>query len=157
MEGQSVVLTIDAGLNGTGVAIWTSRLTFIKALNLYAPKKLEWQDKGHYIISKILQQRTCGYNIKNVYVEYPAFFQSVGGEMVARRGDLVKLTWFVGLVCGVFYPIKVNLITVMEWKGQLPKEVVERRIKKAHPEYVGYKDHCIDAIGIGLYVKGEFK
>jgi hypothetical protein len=133
-------------------------MRLIKAANVYAPSNLNcWKKKGFYIAQKIHQQNSLeGYHITRVYIEMPAFFESSEGAMVARKGDLVKLTWFVGLLCGMFYPIPTELIEVNKWKGQLPKEVVERRIKKIDPAYHNLKSHSYDAVGIGLYVKGEF-
>ena len=62
-----------------------------------------------------------------VGIEYPAFFNSAGGTMVAKKGDLLKLTFLVGIIYTYVrrhQGIKVLLVPVNEWKGQLPKEIV---------------------------------
>jgi len=55
-----------------------------------------------------------------------------------------------------FLPIPVN-----QWKGQLPKKIVIKRIQKIIPrrnlETLQPKDDCWDAIGLGLHVRGVFK
>lgn len=78
--------------------------------------------------------------------------------MVARRGDLVKLTYLVGKFSS-FLPTEPEdfiLVRVVDWKGQLPKSVVARRVFKILPGLSSQKisDHAVDAIGIGLYLKG---
>lgn len=151
-------LTIDPGLGGTGWALWSGRRTHPIDYGTVHPVKSD--DLGIRIQSvclKLWKIHTLG-NIEQVFVEMPAFFQSASGTMVARRGDLVKLTLMAGAIIGHFSSLGVpgTLIEVAKWKGQLPKDVVRRRIERRIGKIEGSGTHAADAIGIGLYVNGEF-
>lgn len=102
-------------------------------------------------------------NLLTVYVEWPTFFDSGVGHAVARRGDLGKLTFGAGYICGALgecFGCQTVPVTVNEWKGQLPKAVVTERIKhllgKNKCQRLGITSHAWDAVGIGLYAKGCF-
>lgn len=79
--------------------------------------------------------------------------------MVARRGDLVKLVMVVGSIVGILSTgcYEIILIPVNRWKGQLPKDVVNKRVERFYGSNncKGFKTHAWDAVGIGLYYKGE--
>ena len=147
-------ITIDPGINGTGWALWKS-WKLVDTGIFYAPAKLDWIEKCQAIESKCIYLEREN-PITDCYLEYPAYFDSVGGNMVAKRGDLLKLTFLVGLIYAVF--LKSHLIPVRTWKGQLPKDVVIQRIKQLLPPetYMNFKTHVWDAVGIGLHVKGDF-
>lgn len=150
------ILAVDPGLNGTGWAIFyknTGRLIahgVIKRLSI-----TQWYTRG-LVIASDLDLIQNEYDVKKSYIEFPSLFQSAHGQMVARKGDLVKLAWFTGLLFGRL--IKPNLIPVPEWKGQLPKEVVKKRIIKilGKTQTLKLKDHDWDAVGIGLYISKKF-
>ena len=81
--------------------------------------------------------------------------------MVAARGDLVKLSIFVGMLCYrarlLVGPENVFFVPVNQWKGQLSKELVELRIKKFYASrnfHAKFTSHEWDAVGIGLHVLG---
>jgi Holliday junction resolvasome RuvABC endonuclease subunit len=158
MSKKLVILTVDPGLNGTGWAVWDyNDMRFIDAGIIKPWKNLSWQDEGQYILRHLLDLREQ-YDIPSLYIEYPAFFGSAGGQVTAASGALVKLSWLVGLICGGFHSsTKVFLTPVNEWKGQLPKSVVSQRIIAIDSQFKKYKSHAHDAIGIGLYVRGDFK
>ena len=82
------------------------------------------------------------------------------GNAAAKKGDVVHMAHFCGMLHhwslsrhSNFFPIKVT-----DWKGQLPKEIVEKRLKRA----IGTKDRCNkeitdhawDAVGVGLVFAG---
>ncbi len=94
-----------------------------------------------------------------VFIEEPLFISTAGGRAVAGRGDLVKLTLLAGSYWGAINSLRMEttFVPVRDWKGQLPKKVVEERIRLL----LGKKfrdltllDHEWDAIGIGLWVQG---
>jgi len=155
-----VRLSIDPGTNGTGWASWDEKnwRKLVPPLNtgvIFPPRSLNWQDKVEFV-AKQFEKYPKIPTIK-VYIEYPAFHESFGGEVVARSGALVKLTYLVGFISSRFP--KVLLVPVRNWKGQLPKTVVEERIRKLLGPVVcsSFKTHIWDAVGIGLYAKGFFK
>jgi hypothetical protein len=90
-----------------------------------------------------------------VAIETPMFMPGTRqGAMVALRGDLVKLAMLTGLLMGYLRDPCI-LVPVNQWKGQLPKKVVERRVKDVITAKLAkrmeLRSHMWDAVGIGLY------
>lgn len=152
--GNATRITIDPGLSGTGYALWDDGWKLIESGVRNAPKDYDWESKGFSIISDLEDIVEFNSEVRAGYIEFPAFFGSAGGATVASSGALVKLAWFVGVVCARL-KFTVELVEVRDWKGQLPKEVVIKRIKRILPR-VKAISHAWDAIGIGLYKRGDF-
>jgi hypothetical protein len=151
--GKAKKITIDPGATGSGWAVWDAKWMLLGNGIVIPPSAFAWETKAYWVVTR-LEEVAEKWGCTEGYIEYPAFFQ-VHGAGVATSGALVKLAWFVGLVCGSL-PFPPELVTVNEWKGQLPKEVVIKRIKKILPA-VNAKSHDWDAIGMGLYLKGDMK
>ncbi len=88
----------------------------------------------------------------------PIFFAgTTGGVAAAEGGSLEKLCFQVGCLAQAFWMVgaRFRLVTVVEWKGQLPKAIVKARLLdmlgKACKDY---KADIWDAVGIGLYAMG---
>lgn len=160
------VITIDPGLGGTGYCIWdkdwnllsagivTSKTKAIKS----ATQEIKTSEMCSYV-TKIAQQNQA---VKG-FIEYPRKFGGAGGNMVANRGDLVKLSTFVGFLAGSLSSVGITpeYVDVLTWKGQLPKDVVNRRItkllsKKELSLLSPKRSHDWDACGIGLFMQGVF-
>jgi Holliday junction resolvasome RuvABC endonuclease subunit len=157
-----ILISVDPGLNGTGWAIFNSGKKGISLLDVGVitdRKSDSFQKRGENIL-KDLEVIMDGREMFELAVEFPSFFQSSHGEMVARRGDLVKLAWFVGVISGavIARDMPLRIVEVNEWKGQLKKDVVIRRIERKFPEVSEHKikTHAWDAVGIGLYCLGKF-
>ena len=149
-------ITIDPGISGTGYAIWNQKWNLLLAGGIYEPRVHNWMSKGRAIAVGIF--RICKkYRVNKVYIEFPRFMQSIGGQVTAKSGALVKLCWMVGFLSAVLMDKKQELIEVNKWKGNLPKDIVEKRVRRILPKLSkNLKSHTVDAIGIGLYLKGEF-
>lgn len=158
-------LSIDPGVTGTGVALWSIRdwkrlCGPMECFNVYPsgdkPTQRNWYTRGWDVIEKVKASVPLG-RVRWVYLEFPAYFQSAGGRVTARSGDLVKLSTFVGMLTGQLGR-RVYLVPVNDWKGDLSKSVVELRIRQLlGPEVCkGWTQHTWDAVGIGLYMKGHF-
>lgn len=162
---KSKLATVDPGLIGTGIAIWRdfARDSVPYKISVLCPsRKLPWLARCHILKQKLLTVYEQ-YNVCRVYCELPAYFgSSAVGHAAAQRGDVVKLTFAAGMAAAAIWEFGGDFETVEinAWKGQLPKEVVERRIRRL----IGYKDgfgdkiktHAWDAVGIGLYLGGRF-
>jgi hypothetical protein len=167
-----VNLSIDPGIMGTGVAVWNAfshkwdqPVSPLACWNILPSKgEREWLEKAACISSQIggyihnLQRE--GRTIACLYCEFPEFQDSVTGNASVRKGDLFKLCFLIGAIAEIcwnndiaFEPVKVS-----EWKGQLPKKTVIKRIKEIIPGVIelGPVSHSWDAIGLGLYKKGCF-
>ncbi len=156
-------LSIDPGITGTGLAFWREGEWSLRlppcAISIITPPATmrSWEEKEEYVASKVAQVLLKNY-VTHVYCELPEYFADAHGVMVAKEGNLAKLI----LVVGMFWEaarhrdIPFHPIPVAQWKGQLPKFVVEERIRRIIPTVVALQpqSHAWDAIGIGLYAKG---
>lgn len=98
----------------------------------------------------------------NVQIEQPKFYPH--GKNKTDVDDLLGLAIKVGEMCRFFLErgIAPHLVFPHEWKGQLPKDVCQRRCegklsneeKAVLPKRMS--NHAWDAIGIGLWVHGRF-
>ena len=153
-------LTIDAGLTGTGIAIWEESrwnlLTVPAFTECFRPRTTEDETvRLGFIVNSLRAVTQLIGEPRRVYVERPDYFQSYKGQVTASAGSLVTLSLTAGAIAGLFLD-SLTWVSVNEWKGQLPKHVVKDRIKQK----LGLKDleyptdHEWDAVGIGLYEKG---
>lgn len=142
-------ISIDPGIGGSGWAIWDMKWNLLD-YGVLELKGGDEFDKLKYITNN-LKDICKKTNVKYVYIEYPQVFQT----NIALSGALTKLAYGVGVIAGSLFPRKVELIRVLDWKGNLPKEVVIKRIKQRMPD-IKADSHAWDAIGIGLYKKGIF-
>ena len=93
------------------------------------------------------------------YIESPQFWgESAGSHMFASEGGLTKLAHLVGMFHDrmLVEEMHVVLATVNEWKGQLPKSVVECRVKSilGAKACSKFRAHIWDAAGLGLFAFG---
>lgn len=146
-------LTIDPGMH-TGWALWIDgglaewgQIT-VKHKTLEADLRYafsEFRDLVH------------GLRPDQVFIEYPGVWGSSATSMAsALSGDLIKLATMVGGFCSLCYPARFHLIPPMHWKGQLNKEAVKLRVKRA-TQVDERSSHINDAIGIGLHIYGRFQ
>ena len=141
-------MTIDPGLAGTGWAVWDERWE-LKDHGVIYPKS---DPKSSSIVSGLLDV-TCDRGVfTSFFVEEPAFMEGGRGVVTARSGSLVKLLLLVGMIMQEF---GAEGVKVRDWKGQLPKDVVIRRIKRVLPDCLA-TSHDWDAVGMGLYLSGRF-
>ncbi len=172
--------SVDPGYGGTGFAVWRESDFIcpipskpeppVKVGIITPPNSLREED---FVIRGNSIARQFGDLLQDfiphvVYVEFPVFFDDAGGHMGMKTGDVPKLIYLVGVISEVcrargakFYPIPVP-----DWKGQMPKDMV---IKRIHKELGGgnrtegelicrkldVKSHSYDAVGIGLYAREE--
>ncbi len=95
-----------------------------------------------------------------IIVEYPNMWaNSATSAAASASGDLLKLAAMVGgiIACGHTSEARsVTTVLPVKWKGQLDKDAVKVRVKRA----LGIEEkssHINDAIGIGLWALGNFK
>lgn len=153
------ILTIDPGLSGTGYAyFYEGQLKICR--QIIPDPKMTMEDKAFTIKTMILQA-IAYFDIEEVFIEYPKVFGGATNYAIAMRGDIVKLAWLVGYLCGAMRTSKktrYTLLPVNTWKGQLPKNVVENRVRKVYPvsnDKMKIEGHAIDAVGMGLYLQGK--
>lgn len=154
-----IIMSIDPSINNCGAAIFNDKkLIFNKLLvsyNIKVIKKQEHKEKFDYICkseSIVEQIKMCmdDYNVDMLILEVPEYWK-VGGYESRESGAMFKLTFLCGMICG----IKNNTITYTpsDWKKQLPKDVVNIRLRKYYPDVniVSTDHNVVDAIGIGHF------
>lgn len=151
--------SIDPGLDGTGWAEWTQKKYPDRVGVISKPRPdLDLAERCHIISSElrhvIRERGGCTRQVR-VVLEMPINMSGSAAGVAAQAGSIYKLTFLVGYIAGSLYPCVVETVSPMEWKGQLPKDVVARRIQNTLGEDVcvelGIKTHAWDAVGIGLW------
>jgi hypothetical protein len=92
------------------------------------------------------------------FIEGVQLWGSVKSQTSAKRGDTFLLSYLIGGYCHLCTTrgVEFHIINPSTWKGQLPKEVVHKRIHKLLPELkYDLSEHTMDAVGLGLYVNGQ--
>lgn len=144
-------LTIDPGLQGTGYAVWRGT-DCIRAGVLTVPNTHAWWKRAHMMSRSVQDVRL---DPECVYVEHMAYF---GGAKALgwRSGDLQRTVYLEGCIAGMWDLSITVPVTVRDWKGQLPKDVVIRRVKDRFGAErcarLGLTEHAWDAVGMGLWV-----
>lgn len=166
-------VVLDPGTQATGVAIWktedfirgnskapapppfNTRLWTAPAARPWFSRACEMSEQLRSYLDGVLALHD---RVEEVACELPMFFNDADGAQVATTGALVKLTLLVGMFAEVaesrhipFFPIAVR-----DWKGQTPKPIVNRRIRKLLGDEAckHFRADIWDAVGIGLWMRG---
>ena len=148
-------MSIDPSIRNCGWAIWKG--TKLKDFGVFhsTTRDKDWQVTGQNIAA-LVKVKGTEYEVEKVWCEYPGFF---GANVTAKSGALVKLAWFVGFLDGLFTPdfIPFVLVRVVDWKGNLPKIVVQGRIERLLKRNIITRmktmpPDVFDAVGLGLWV-----
>ncbi|GAG10075.1 unnamed protein product [marine sediment metagenome] len=153
------VLTGDPGIGGTGWAYWLEIARPCEpSLPLLSDAKTT--SKTGFEAVEILWNWFDGLvdvlRPETVVMEFPKLWSSSGvSQGSAAKGDLFKLTYLIGgygRIVSERTRKPMVLISPAGWKGQLPKKVVDARIKLAIGKK--YRNHESDAVGLGLSLQG---
>lgn len=155
------MISVDPGIGGTGVAIWDPTYPKPAYTKVIRPlPNLEWMANSEHISKEFLNLlKTYEYLVDEVYIEWPGLHQTAAGMASAARGDIFKLMFLVGALtqqCWTNNWIMVA-VPVAQWKGQMSKEAVAKRVAtKLGCQPDAYPNHVMDAVGIGLAVRGNW-
>lgn len=150
---------IDPSVQSMGVAVWTTKRWRLKKSPSFT--RLIRSAGENWIMKSFNQIRQLETELllsspDIVYIEMPQFFETGRGMTAQRSGSIQKLAAFVGMLINHFGEKKIRLITPSTWKGQLPKDVVIKRIKKrwSNGGYPTFKADVWDAVGMGMWKMG---
>lgn len=170
-----VRITVDPGTEFTGVAIWNAEPSSWEQLE--APVEVHllrsrlvadapFEDRALDISHQFnIVVRNCTdiqlAKVVEIASELPGTFGGSAASMAASiRGDIVKLAFMVGCIGRVSHAagIPFRPVEVREWKGQMSKSLVERRIRDllGRAQCSDFQRDIWDAVGIGLHLKGCF-
>ena len=157
-------MTIDPGVTGTGIAIWNSYKGIpcnkipIFTNSIIIRGKESWRKKIEDYTQVICSYMNLYSPCNHIYIEEPIFMESAKGLASARSDSLEKLISCASYFAGYFSAVnrKVEFVRIIDWKGTMPKDVTERRIRKVIENdniCEGIHNHAWDAVGIGLYLQ----
>lgn len=170
-SARGPVIAVDTGLNGMGWAVWRSpagicppdRAGVVEVPS--ARMRDDWPLRATWTIAEFMGAVATSFTREATQVvEWPEFRSGDEvGIAAASRDSLSQLAFMVGMhkrIADCFGATTI-LAPVSEWKGQMPKRVVEQRIARA----VGLRaadgsrieSHAVDATGIGLWLIGGRK
>jgi len=153
------LISIDPGVRGTGVALWTPQKIEPLYTHLLQPDpKLVWSQRMNYICDR-LENLLYKYKPKDAIIEQPLFLRSRVGIAAAASGNLVKLAMIAGAIMRVCidYGCTTNTVLPARWKGRKKKEETEKVIRLLLPDLQAKDHNVLDAVGIGLYHKGYIR
>ena len=161
LETTEPVLCIDPGIGGTGVAVFRSITKAKSREDAIPPQYTEvfrgasdssWDDQVYHIGSAVAGISEF-WKVRHTIMEFPGLWNTGVSHASAASGDLFKLTFLCGVIAQAVHGYKPILVSPQQWKGQLPKDVVMRRIGLCFPT-LELKDHMADAVGMGLWAQG---
>lgn len=167
-EAWDHMLAIDGGLSGTGLALFERderRILRPTRVEVFTPKKhLPYMEKAQQIVDFIsFEFINPGMGARVPFhgvMEFPDYQSGAERSMGWKSGDLQKLTYLIGVLTAAVPWTRVTHVFPRDWKGQLPKDVVERRLRRSLGEdlcrRLDVKTHGWDALGIGEHVLGRF-
>lgn len=149
-----MILGIDSGKN-LGFCLMNNNLKIVKSGELYTKSVsiLNWLamvENLEITLEKYFKK------ITEVYIEFPGLWgNSAKSYSSSAKGDTFMLAGLCGfLAC--FFKLKnknihVIFISPQQWKGQLPKDALKRRLKIRLKTLQTDLEHELDAIGIALW------
>jgi len=167
------LLSVDPGTEAIGVAVWgdirytpENRVmrTLIEGL-VIRPQSMKWAWHDKVLsMTQQLEEFVGDFNFHILAIEWPHIMGGARGMAANQGGTLLKLAYSVGAIaqwCQSRRRCDVLVCPVFQWKGQLPKSVVAKRIRKRLTAseiavLSGNESHDWDACGIGLYQQGRF-
>lgn len=148
-------ISIDPGFN-TGVAVWDKKGELVYTQLI---REVKTDELPLRILSMTMQlEKICDtYDPNLVLIEGVYLFgEATRSKAAARRGDLFKLAYIVGAYIQVAsnYTTYIQVLNANQWKGQLPDQVIKKRVLKFTGLCFG-NQHVPDAIGIGMNHMGK--
>lgn len=160
---EGLILTVDSGVRAMGVCAWEERTWRDWAIGpvdaqVFKSVRPGWPEAIRDVIKQIERQYRR-FEITRVYAEEPHVFTGGKGYAAAASGDLIHLAASVGALLIYAQVVGANFrpVLVRDWIGNLPKDVIRKRISKAFFDIRLSKNqsHDWDACGIGMFLKGH--
>lgn len=141
-------IAIDPGVARTGWAVFNDA-------KLFASGTIKGKSSGDIcdeVEILILAHSWDGTDITFV-IECPKDWQTSRSKAASASGDLMKLAFLTGMLAGNASRILKNghtkMVETAQWKGQLSKAAVRKRLEKKYTFSEKALDDEVDAIGIG--------
>ena len=146
------IMGIDPGLRCTGVA-WgdLGNPELIQSYSVRV-KPSSLQNRISNITASVINQYLAGLAPDVVIIEKPQVYQ--GHLQKGDPNDLIDLAILVGQLMSSLSFVWLSTIllpTPAQWKGQIPKDIHHRRIRKQCPHLGSISKDAMDAAGLVLY------
>ena len=150
------VAFVDPGVSGTGVALWEdiSALGPPDETDRWSPRKVPWD--VNFAQCVLWFEKWLGESpAQLVVIEGVEVWMGEKSLTAGARGNLSKLAYLVGALVHVCIVENVEwiIVTPSQWKAQLPKDAMQRRVRQALG--VSYREHEYDAVAMGLAAQGR--
>jgi hypothetical protein len=157
-------LALDPGLRGCGVAVFSDAGVLVECEYVRSGSKDADLEGALWMARAVEQAFPPPY--KHLAVEWPQVY--AGSKQKGDANDLIALAAVVAAVCTRYSTSIVTRYKPRDWKGQVPKEVIQARIlgslgvagRLSPDEMLVYancdcskslRHNILDAIGIGLH------
>lgn len=138
LKGPTLVVAIDPGVNGCGVALYVNReLATASYVELNHPElakgsKAASAARGLAPLVALIESYRKLFEVEGLtwlVIERPQDYS--GPQRIADPQDLADLTLVVGAIVGACEPLFMEVWDVLpaRWKGQVPKEIMHDRAK----------------------------
>ena len=154
------IMAIDPGTKNLGWAIFEAKLeegSFVyqkSGVVKIRNKSLTWLQRLDLMVTEVRRIMSENENgVDCIVIEKPEIFQgSNKGRAANNSGTILKLT---SLVFSIRMMARIRgkvviLIPVIQWKGQIPKAITQKRIKTHLGIDIESQDES-DAVGLGMY------
>ncbi len=154
---SSFHLSLDPGLRGIGMALWCAD-ALLDARYIASKAPRSERNLGALLSSLAESVRAEIPPVRAVTLECPQVYRA--GLQKGDPNDLIAISLVAGLVSGIVGAQEIKTLAPREWKGQVPKEIMQKRIVArlseeelacvALPSAKGLAHNVWDAVGIGL-------
>jgi hypothetical protein len=158
-----VLVAIDPGVNGCGVSVWTNYGALVRAEYVVNADPQPGLRKVQEFPKWLRMAWALGETeerLVELVIEVPQAY-SGRDKQKGDQNDLILLALTVGAIAGHFWPDQLTTYLPREWKGQLPKDVSERRSREELresevslvklPKAKSLHNNVWDSVGIGLF------
>jgi hypothetical protein len=163
------LLSLDPGLRGCGVAVFdTAHKRLMRAGYVVNSDRKSKGYRAHVLMAREVSNwlaselKMLPPNLANVIIELPRIYPSPQ-QQKGDPNDLIDVAGVGSAFASLCSPGAVQHVYPQDWKGQVPKKVMNDRVLQAldagevgNVRHAGSKDHnTLDGVGIGLAFFGR--
>ena len=143
------IMCIDPATEDLGIAVFEDKPWKLVWSACLHGRGNDWLERMDYLVGCVAEE-IVRHRPRLLVIEDMEVRLSAAGQGAVNSGSLGKLIGCVHSLrtTGVALGCRVHLVPVSRWKGQVPKEVTQRRVR-THWGWQGEDHNEADAVGIG--------